>query len=111
MTVSAKCLIESAQAAAAQTTMYTAPVGTRTIIDKFSGTNTTGAPVQIAVNLVPSAGAPSAANVITPTQTIAAGGSYLFPEVVGHVLQPGDFISVLAGSVAITVRASGREVS
>lgn len=111
MTVLAKCLIESAQAAAAQTTMYTAPAGTRTIIDKLTGTNTTGSSAQITVNLVPSGSTASAPNVITPIQTIVAGGSYTFPEVVGHILNPGDFISVLAGSVAITVRASGREVT
>ena len=38
--------------------------------------------------------------------------TYTFPEVVGHVLEPGGFVSTLAGSAsALVIRASGREVT
>ena len=50
-------------------------------------------------------------NLIIP-KTIPAGETYTFPEVVGHVLEPGGFISVLSGSAsAVVIRASGREVT
>lgn len=113
MTVTAKTLIDPLQAAAAQVTLYTSPAtGKGTIIDKFTGTNMTGAAATLTVNLVKVGGAAGAANVIASAVSIAAGGSYTFPELVGHVLGPGDFISVLAGTAAaITVRASGRELS
>jgi phage tail tape-measure protein len=112
MTVSAKTLIEPVQAAAANTTQYTAPAATRTIIDKFTGTNTTAAVATLTVNLVASGGGASATNTIVSAKPLAPGECYTFPEIVGHVLNPGDFISTLAGTAAaISVRASGREVT
>lgn len=111
MTVTAKPLIDALQAQNAQTTQYTTPASTRTIIDKFSATNATGAPATLTVNLVKAAGAAGAANVILSAKSIAAGDCYTCPELVGHVLGPGDFISTLAGTAAaITIRSSGREV-
>lgn len=111
MAVNAKTLFEALQAVAAETTQYTTPAGTRTIIDKFTGTNTTGAAASLTVRLVPSGGAANVSNTITYVKTLQPGETYTFPEVVGHVLSPGDFISTLGSAVAITIRASGREVS
>jgi hypothetical protein len=112
MSVQAKSLFPPLQIAAAETTQYTAPAAVRTILDKFTGTNTTGGAVTITVKLVPSGGAAAASNTIVSVKSLAAGECYTFPEIVGHVLNPGDFISTLASAGAsITVRASGREVS
>lgn len=112
MSVVAKPLFEPLQAAAADVNQYAAPAGARTIIDKFTGTNTTGAPATLTINLVASGGAASASNRIVSAKSLAAGECYTFPEVVGHVLNPGDFISTNAGTAAaITIRASGREVT
>lgn len=112
MSVTAKPLFTPLQAQNAETTQYTAPAGTRTIIDKFTGTNTTAAVATLTVKLVQSGGAAGAANTIVSAKTLQPGECYTFPEVVGHVLAPGDFISTLAGTAAaITIRASGREVS
>lgn len=37
---------------------------------------------------------------------------YTFPEIVGQVLNAGDFISTIAGTAtSVNIRASGREVS
>jgi hypothetical protein len=111
MSVVAKALFNPLLAAAANTTQYTAPANTRTIIDKFTGDNTSAAAATLTVNLPPSAGAAAAANQIV-VKTLAPGETYTFPEVVGHVLNPGDFISTLAGTAAvIAIRASGREVT
>lgn len=112
MAVTAKPLFEALQAAAAETTQYTAPAGTRTILDKFTGTNTTAAAATLTVKLIASGGVAGAGNTIVSAKTIQPGETYTFPEVVGHVLAAGDFISTLAGTAAaITIRASGREVS
>jgi hypothetical protein len=110
MTVTAKCLLESKIAENAQTTQYTA-VGVRTIIDKLTGYNYTGGSVALSINLVAPAGAAGAANLCV-VKTISAGETYTFPEIVGHVLNPGGFISTLAGAAtSITIRISGREIS
>lgn len=112
MTVIAKALFNPVQAAAAETTQYTAPSGTRTIIDKFTGTNTTGGAVSLTVKLIPNGGSAGASNTIVSARSLAAGECYTFPEIVGHVLNPGDVISTLASSAtSITVRGSGREVT
>jgi hypothetical protein len=112
VTVIARTLLEAKSAEIAQTTQYTAPSGTRTIIDKMTATNVTGVAATLSVNLVASAGAAAASNLVLPAQSIAAGTSYLCPEVVGHILNPADFISTIASAVsAITIRISGREVS
>ena len=112
MAVTAKPLFEALQASAAETTQYTAPTGTRTIIDKFTGTNTTAVAATLTVKLVASGGAASATNTVVSAKTLAAGETYTFPEVVGHVLSAGDFLSTLAGTAAaVTIRASGREVT
>lgn len=111
MTVIAKPLITAAYAANSQTTQYTAGAGTRTIIDKFTGYNGTAGAVTLAINLVASAGTAAATNLIV-LKSLAAGETYTFPEVVGHVLEAGGFISTIAGAASsIAIRASGREVS
>lgn len=110
--VTAKPLFNPLQATTAETAQYTAPSGVRTIIDKFTGTNTTGVAATLTVKLVQNGGAASAANTIVASKTMQPNETYTFPELVGHVLAPGDFISTLAGTAAaITIRASGREVT
>lgn len=111
MTVTAKPLLEAKYAEAVETTQYTAPVGTRTIIDKYSVTNVTASPATIMSRIVASGGAASAANTITYTKTIAAGATDVMPEQVGQILSAGDFVSTLAGTAsALVIRISGREI-
>lgn len=112
MAVIAKPLFNALLAQAAETTQYTTPTGTRTVIDKFTGTNTSAVAAALTVKLVPFSVLAGTSNVIVSAKTLAPGEAYTFPEVVGHVLNTGDFISTLAttGGV-IVIRASGREVS
>ena len=111
MSVSVKTLIDAKQAENAQTTQYTA-VNCKTIIDKFTATNTSANNVTLSVNLVGSGGSPGASNLIVDTRTVAPDETYTFPELVGQVLEPGDFISTLAGAAtSLTIRASGREIT
>jgi hypothetical protein len=112
MTVTAKPLINAKQAENAQTTQYTAPTGTRTIVDKFTATNTSAGSVTLSINLVTSAGAAADSNLVVKAKALAASETYTFPELTGQVLNPGDFISTLASAAtSITIRASGREVT
>lgn len=111
MTVTAKCLVESTQLTNVQTTLYTAN-GARAMLDKISATNVSGATATITINLAAPAGAAGATNVIVSVKSLQAGESYGFPELVGHVLNAGGLVSVLAGTAAaINFRMSGREVT
>lgn len=111
MTVTAKCFVEATQLTGTQTTLYTA-TGLRAILDKITATNVSASAATVTVNLVPSAGSASATNVIVSAKSLQAGESYGFPELVGHVLNQGGFVSVLAGTAsAINLRISGREVT
>lgn len=109
MTVTAKCLLEAKYAENAQTTQYTAPAGVRTIIDKFTAYSPAGG--TLSVNLVAS-GATAAALNLNVVKTLAAGESYTFPELVGHILNAGDFVGTLAAAASsVVIRISGREIN
>jgi hypothetical protein len=111
MSVLVKVLIPSKQAEASQTTQYTA-VNCKTVIDKFTATNTSAGNVTITVNIVTSGGSPGDSNAISYTRGIAPGESYTFPELVGHSLEPDGFISTIASAAtSLTIRASGREIT
>lgn len=111
MTVTVKNLVASKTVENTQSTQYTA-TGVTTIIDKFTATNYNTAAATISVNLVPSGGAVGDSNVITKTKTLQPSEVYTFPELVGQVLNPGDFISTIAGTASsINMRVSGREVT
>lgn len=111
MAVTVKNIIPRKQAEAVQTAQYTA-VNCKTIIDKFTVTNTTGAPVLFSVNLIPVAGTASDANLVLKQRSIAPNETYTCPELVGQTLEAGGFISTLAGAAtALTISASGREIT
>lgn len=110
MTVTAKPLITAKYASSSENTEYTA-TGVRAIIDKFTGYNESAGALTLTVKLVPNGGSAGASNVIV-VRSLAAGETYTFPEVVGHVLESGGLISVLASAATdIVIRCSGREVT
>lgn len=110
MAVKVVNIIPSKFAEIAQTTQYIAE-NCKTIIDKFTATNVSPAPVTISVNLVLT-GAAGDENLIVKEKSIAAGETYVFPELVGHSLEPSSLISTLASAAdALVIRASGREVT
>jgi hypothetical protein len=112
MTVIAKPLFQPVFAAAADTTQYTAGAGVRTIIDKFTAMNNDAVARTLTVYLVASGGAAGATNTVVKTKSLAAGETYTFPEIVGHVLASGDFIATNASAAGVvSVRASGREIT
>lgn len=111
MAVTLKNIIPAKQAENAQTTQYTA-VNCKTVIDKFTITNTTAANALFSCNLVVSGGAAADSNLIIDGRAIGPGETYSAVELVGQVLEPSGFISTLAGTAAaLTIRASGREIT
>lgn len=111
MTVTVKTLIPAKQAEDVQTTQYTA-TNCKTIIDKFTATNTSAGNVTISVNLVTSGGSAGVTNLIVDSRAIAPDETYTFPELVGQVLELGGFISTIASAAtSLTIRASGREIT
>ena len=113
MTVTARNLVPAKLVEDTQTTQYIVPTNaTATIIDKFTATNYSAAAATISVNLVTSADTAGNQNLITKAKTLQPSETYTFPELVGHVLAAGGFISTIAGTAtAINIRASGREVT
>jgi hypothetical protein len=110
MTVTVKVLIPAKQVENTQTTQYTAS-NCKTIIDKFTVTNTSAANVTIGVNLITSGGSAGASNLIVDTRAIAPDETYTFPELVGQALESGGVISTIASAAtSLTIRASGREI-
>jgi hypothetical protein len=111
MSVRVRVLVPGKTVEDVQTTQYTA-TNVVTIIDKFTATNYSGSAADISVNLVTTAGTAGNVNLITKTKTLQPSEVYTFPELVGQVLNPGDFISTLAGTAStINMRVSGREVT
>jgi hypothetical protein len=111
MSVRVRVLVPGKTVEDVQTTQYTA-TNVVTIIDKFTATNYSGSAADISVNLVTTADTAGNVNLITKTKTLQPSEVYTFPELVGQVLNPGDFISTLAGTAsAINMRVSGREVT
>ena len=111
MTITVKNIIPRKFAENSQTTQYTA-TNCKTVIDKFTATNTSASPVVLSANLVASGGSASASNLLLNSKSIAAGETYNAYELVGQVLESGGFISTIAGTAsALTISASGREIT
>jgi hypothetical protein len=111
MAVTPKVLIAPKQAENAQTTQYIADA-VKAIIDKFTVTNTSANNVAISVNLVNFDGTAGASNLVIDARTIAPDETYTCPELVGQVLEAGQFISTLASAAtSLTIRCSGREIT
>jgi len=95
----------------ADTTQYTA-VNCKTVIDKVTATNTSGAPVVINVNLVAAGGAVSPANRVVEQKSIAPRETYTFPELVGQIIESAGFVSTYCSAAdALVLSASGREIT
>ena len=111
MTVTVSNIIQSKQAENVQTTQYIAS-DVKTIIDKFTITNTSANTVAFSANLVPSSGAAGDDSLLIDARLLAPNETYNAPELVGHILAVGDSISTLAGAASsLTIRATGRIIT
>lgn len=113
MTTTPKVLIHAKYAESAETTQYplTAADSVRTALDKFTAHNATASNATLTVRLVKSGGAAGAANIVA-AKVIPPGRTETLPELVGHILEAGDFISTLCSAAsAVVIRASGRQIT
>lgn len=104
-------LFDTQFAPAADTSMFASDaVGSGTIIDKFTATNTDSSNHAISVRLVPPSETPTGTDfTVVVEKVLAAGQTYLFPEIVGQMLAPGGAIWMQADAAnVLVVRANGR---
>jgi hypothetical protein len=111
MTVTAKTLAEGQIIPNADTTVYTAPLAVTTIIDKLTTANYDSVAREITISIVASGGSVGNAYYIAK-QTLAAKETYIWPEVVGQILNTGDYVSAIASNnTGVNLRMSGREIT
>ena len=109
MVTTVKALIEAKFLVTGDTTQYTAE-NCKTSIDKFTAVNTTNLNVAVTVHIIPAGGASDASNQISIN--LPGLKSWPFPELVGHILEPGDSLTTACGTAdAVWIRASGREIT
>jgi hypothetical protein len=89
------------------TTLYTVPAATRTLLKEFSIANTTGAPINVRVFLVPSAGSAGTGNAFLYDVPVPNANALQYNGV--EVLNAGDTIQIQAASAGLTIIASGAE--
>ena len=88
--------------------VLTSPALTQTEIGAVTAYNGSGAPVSLTIYRVTSGGTAGTGNVVAK-RTLAQDESYSCPELIGHVLEPGDAIYASASSAgAINLVISGR---
>lgn len=111
MSVIVKNIIPRKQAENSQTAQYTA-VNCKTLIDKFTVTNTSASNVTLSVNLVANGGSAGDSNLVLKARTILPAETYTCPELVGQSLEAGGFISTIASAAtSLTISATGREIT
>ena len=87
--------------------VYTAPALTSAKIGRAIFTNTTAGPVTITAGIT-TGGALAAATTLIPTITLAAGSSYVSPELAGAIIPAGSALRAYAGAAtSITFTMSG----
>jgi len=112
MTVTAKCAVEAKFLETAETNQYAAPAGVRVIIDKCTLTAPT-ATTAITLRIVPSGGTAGSSNTVLQPKTMTTSDpTYTCPEMVGQILNPGDFVSTLCTVAnSVVFRLSVREIT
>lgn len=111
MTTTALALIQDATLTTSDATYYTTPANTTAVMKRTVFTNTSGSAVTITVNIVRNGGSSGTTNQIIPPKAIAAGGTYVSPELAGMTLGPGDAVHALASAnSAINMMSSGIQI-
>lgn len=105
MTVSQKNIVPGILLTGALVTLHTAPGGTRERIINATVTNDTAGVINVTVHIITAAGAASAANKRISARPVASGETYTCPELIGRVLEPGDFIQALGNGLSMDVSA------
>ena len=111
MTILVANIIPRKHAEATETVQYTVSSGT-TIIDKFTATNTSSVVVSFSCYLVAKGDSAALENKVLDNRLIDPDEDYACPVMVGQTLANGGKIVTIAGAAAaITISASGREIT
>jgi hypothetical protein len=109
MTVIAKALVEGQIIPNTDTTVYTSP--DVTILDKCTSTNYDSVSRIQTISIVAAGGTVGNAYYIAK-HTFSSYETYTWPEVVGQILNSGDYISIISSNnTGMNVRISGRQVT
>jgi len=111
MAITYKALINSKEMEAASTLQYVAPTSGRAAIDKFTATNTSVSAASVSVWLVPDGGSVGDSTLIIDAKSIDAGETYSFHNLAGQILESLGNIYTSGTGSALTIRASGREIT
>ena len=111
MPITNKVLINAKEMESALTLQYTAPADGRTTIDKFTATNVSGSTAIISVYLAAAGDTIDDTKKIVDAQVLDVDETYVFPEITGHSLSPQGTIYTEGTASALTIRASGREIT
>lgn len=107
MSANIVALVQGVYAAAALTTVFTAPSGRGVRMEKVTATNQSGSAVALTLSIVPAAASVGNEHRVIVTESIQAGKTRDFSEF-RHALQPGDTVRALAGTAsAISLFISG----
>lgn len=114
-----KVLVESKFAEASLTTQYTAArrdansakKAERVEIQQFSVAPPASSSATLSVYLVPYGGTAGASNLFLTKAMTAGDPTYTCPELIGHVLEPGDFIATNATAATLPIRVCGEPES
>jgi len=87
------------QVPATNTTIYTCPANTTAKVLKCTVTNDSATAETISMHIVESGGAVADNRLIVPDVAISTT-PYNTPEMVGQILNAGDFVSAIAGAAA-----------
>jgi hypothetical protein len=91
-----------------QVTNYTVPASSQDVLKNIDITNTTASAVVVSVNLVPSGGSATNANLLF--FSISIPGNSVFHWTGTRVMNTGDFISTIAGTTnACVISVDGLE--
>ena len=100
------------QPGATNTTLYTSGANTRTKVMAASVVNDTTTTRYISFHRVPSGSSAGDVNIIINRKTVGSRESVALWELLGQVLEPGDFLSAIAEAAGeLTVHISGISVT
>lgn len=116
MTTTVFNIIPSKYAEASQAVQYTvsSPQNqtAKVVIDSFTLSNVSSAPVVFSCHLVNNSGTVDDENKVLPPVEVQPNETYLCPELLGQTLEDGQFISTLCDTAdALVIRASGRLIT
>ena len=110
MTTTPSSLLTGAYVGATATVLYTSPVGTQTMVSKFTLTNVTGSSVTVTINLSTS----NVTNTTSPLQTLTvpANSTVVVSTAQQHIVPPnGALIASASTGGAVIAKISGVQFS